>query len=550
MGIPRYYLNLNSQFGATYVHRLHHLKGKPIQKIYFDLNNLLYPVAMHSTPFQFVKDLCITIETTVLNHISKNPSNIYFFMDGTAPRAKLLTQRARRNEETTFFSSFSKKPSNFKTNPLHFTPGTTFMDSLTTSMIEYCKRKSLEYTQTTFHISGSNTPGEGEFKIFQHIAQGDRIPENILIVGADSDLIVFALLAPIEKNIFVLKNRELYDITKLRTFILQNSGKFHSDPKRTMIDFAFLSILSGNDYIPKLRGYSFATTWNRYIQSEQYLTELVNEKLSLNFNLFNKVLTGANTEHSKRNTSNSKSILQRITFGLLRIIPTYEIREDKTVVLLNQVEFGWADGINKVSQSLAAEMALENIRKNEEFLKMISHHKISRETLVLEMANLIQDEQEDVESFNVEVDSIGQEDINLYFDGLTWVLNFLHGVCHHPEFYFVNRPISKFHLGTCIGTRVFSVKERSEVLLVPKACALALLPAKALNIIPRELHPVVQDPEMRELFEGNVQELTTVWNQRDTPKRLADAVEKVRRDVSQVGFQHSKDVVVKQGRII
>ena len=100
--------------------------------------------------------------------------------------------------------------------------------------------------------------------------------ESHLIVGNDADLVVIAMSLPDIANISILfREKNTYvtiDIDKLQCNI---SSKYHS---QISLDFVLLSILNGNDYLPKLGYATFDKLWTAYgIITDLNMVPLINE---------------------------------------------------------------------------------------------------------------------------------------------------------------------------------------------------------------------------------------------------------------------------------
>jgi len=61
---------------------------------------------------------------------------------------------------------------------------------------------------TTIVLSGSDEPGEGEYKIFEHIRTCKNNQENHIIYGLDADLIMLSLLQ-LPKQIYLYRETNI-----------------------------------------------------------------------------------------------------------------------------------------------------------------------------------------------------------------------------------------------------------------------------------------------------------------------------------------------------
>ena len=114
----------------------------------------------------------------VVNH-AKPKKLIYIAIDGVAPRAKMNQQRSRRfksakaNKEVNeklHQLNIIRKDTFYKTNCI--SPGTELMQELGYKLKYFVKKKIEEdenWKYLKVILSDSNSPGEGEHKIFEYI---------------------------------------------------------------------------------------------------------------------------------------------------------------------------------------------------------------------------------------------------------------------------------------------------------------------------------------------------------------------------------------------
>jgi hypothetical protein len=94
---------------------------------------------------------------------------VYFVVLLSAWLTQLDEQEAKKDE------------SEFDT--LQFTPGSEFMQKLKDALVYLSvQRLAKQKPQLQFHISGSDRQGEGELKIFEHIAATPK-SDRCLVVG-------------------------------------------------------------------------------------------------------------------------------------------------------------------------------------------------------------------------------------------------------------------------------------------------------------------------------------------------------------------------------
>jgi len=228
---------------------------------------------------------------------------IFLAIDGVAPRAKMNQQRSRRfraikeleknkNQISNLNKSENENSIQFDSNCI--TPGTEFMNELSTSFKEWIKDKikyDSEWQQGCDVIfSGSEVPGEGEHKIMNYIRKIQKTKHykntsNLkhCLYGLDADLIMLGLVAH-EKNFTLLREKlswktsekitedinlyknlnaptsdgfHLLEISLLRDMLYlefkpREILSFNYNIERVVDDFIFMCMLIGNDFLPGL----------------------------------------------------------------------------------------------------------------------------------------------------------------------------------------------------------------------------------------------------------------------------------------------------------
>ena len=183
MGVPSYFSYLIRNHKDMLI-KLFDFKKK-INNLYFDSNSIVYDVLrMLSKDYEkykndekFEEDLIMGVCKQLDAYIDEiKPNNqVYIAFDGVAPVAKLEQQRTRR-----YKSMIEKKINNQlfgeknEWNKTAITPGTNFMDKLNNGVYNYYKGKEKSYNIKEFIFSGSDEPGEGEHKLFQHIRDNEK----------------------------------------------------------------------------------------------------------------------------------------------------------------------------------------------------------------------------------------------------------------------------------------------------------------------------------------------------------------------------------------
>jgi 5'-3' exonuclease len=270
MGIPSYFSHIIKNHSNIICKK----NNISIDNLYIDSNSIIYDV-IHSLEDNFsfdniFKNICIKL-MFYINSI--NPSNnIIIAFDGVAPIAKLEQQRTRRNRNIILNNLNEKinidKKVNFDTTQI--TPGTEFMNRLNVYIKKYFKSITLN---TNLILSLSDSPGEGEHKIFKYIRdnKNNHLKENTVIYGLDADLIMLSLLhSEFCNNIYLYREtpnfiKQInYDLNPNELYILNikllgyqialdlnNFNEISSDEMYILIkDYIFLCFVLGNDFMP------------------------------------------------------------------------------------------------------------------------------------------------------------------------------------------------------------------------------------------------------------------------------------------------------------
>eukprot|EP00211_Chloroparvula_japonica_P000989 CAMPEP_0119125512 /NCGR_PEP_ID=MMETSP1310-20130426/4751_1 /TAXON_ID=464262 /ORGANISM="Genus nov. species nov., Strain RCC2339" /LENGTH=964 /DNA_ID=CAMNT_0007115587 /DNA_START=31 /DNA_END=2922 /DNA_ORIENTATION=+ len=273
MGIKYFWKYLRKTFHAEGVLESGRTRdgAKHFDNIYVDVNNLLYPLASPD-----MDDTTVFLRMfALLDKIfyQYRPHGVVMLaMDGPAPLSKILTQKSRRLESVGAASQFDPDCM----SSLQFCPGTQFMDRLKHALLYYCcthLAKAERFKSVSFIVSGADREGEGEMKMFQHLYQSEKKTKS-LIISNDSDLALFCLQAQVaEHDMGILQ--VLDSAGELMTYwnignLAKTLSKYSQVPlQQTVDDFIFMSLLSGNDYLPTMEGYRMIKTWEKYVKVRQ-----------------------------------------------------------------------------------------------------------------------------------------------------------------------------------------------------------------------------------------------------------------------------------------
>jgi 5'-3' exonuclease len=279
MGIPSYF----SYIVKNHANIIKKLSSSTIRinNLYLDCNSIIYD-AVHNIDFTSLKESDVdAIIRAVCNKIDeyinqlKPDKTIYIAFDGVAPVAKLEQQRSRRYKslyQNGIMRSIYKNTKPDPWNTTAITPGTIFMKKLNEKIYSTYKNPE-KYNVNSIIISGSDIPGEGEHKLFEHIRnfQEQHKLDTTVIYGLDADLIMLSINhLPISNSIYLFRetphfiksiNAELEpnesyimdipELARIITLDMNNNEELTTEQQKNRIyDYIFLCFFLGNDFMP------------------------------------------------------------------------------------------------------------------------------------------------------------------------------------------------------------------------------------------------------------------------------------------------------------
>ncbi|KAL0477007.1 RAT1 [Acrasis kona] len=485
MGVSDFFPNIKNIFDLRSIVSHHNFKSRgkndQFHSIYFDINSLLYPVAFSSySQKQFFLKLLYLLRDFLSTHDATE--SVFFAVDGPGPRAKLITQRSRRYrkyidddstlEEHELFllrreiSLLKKKQK--KIDSRLFTPGTETMDHLKQVIcwLAYRIIKTGDYKPNKSYVSAADHEGEGEYKIFEHLHSdlGKDInvkeKKKVLIVGGDSDLILYGLQSTKFCHLFVSQidgsKYKKYDCNEIRAQLSQITNcKNVEQEERVIDDFCFLALLSGNDYVPKLKGYNFVKSWQEYLKykmvhPDEFLVEISNENLknpqeismTLNQNML-KAIVEANIVGNFRKVStpksksvvNYKNVVNIIFKKCYGKFPRYSVVPGDSVV----VHLKYVHRLIGVGESLSSNSAEINAAQDA-LLGPSSglYHLLNDDFGISESCykKLISCVCNEKESRDKQSPQDQTTQLNSYLEGILWTLSYLKAQCLNFSFHF------------------------------------------------------------------------------------------------------------------
>ena len=279
MGIPSYFSHI-IRAHSNVLKKLE-LSTIQINNLYLDCNSIIYE-AIYETDFSKIRHddfeyICNLICNKIKQHIAviRPNQNVFIAFDGVAPVAKLEQQRNRRYKsiyQNHIETVLLKKNASVHWNTTAITPGTPFMQFLNTFVTQKFQN-SKEFDIELLLVSCSDSPGEGEHKVFEYIRQfpeqhGDK---TTIIYGLDADLIMLSINhLPIASNIYLYRETPhfiknicedlepnqsyIIDIPELANIItldMNNQRELTTIQQRNRIyDYIFLCFFLGNDFLP------------------------------------------------------------------------------------------------------------------------------------------------------------------------------------------------------------------------------------------------------------------------------------------------------------
>lgn len=219
---------------------------------------------------------------------------VNLYGDGTAPFAKLCIQRERR------FSSKDELS-------LNFTPGTIFITSIPEKL-----KQILDIIRFRFNVKvniDTHEPGEAEIKIKNKLLEhyNHNKSESHILATNDADVILILTSHESYKQCNILLHNDVLSISELIKSHTYKYGK----SLFPNLDFTFLNLFMGNDYLPKVNLITVEKLWmcyrnnlDLYLDKEKYLIKLENKHMIINKNLLidilNSMICNVNTGRLKK----------------------------------------------------------------------------------------------------------------------------------------------------------------------------------------------------------------------------------------------------------
>ena len=289
MGIPSYFSHIIEKYSKIVLKNV-----EKVDNLFMDCNSIVYDVlrTMDVSNIDFENELINSVILKIEDYIQEiKPSKcVMIAFDGVAPFAKMNQQKTRRyKSELLVKKNVVKKNTGWSTS--NITPGTNFMNNLSTKMEKYFNNeKRLKYKLKNLIVSCSNFKGEGEHKIFQYLRDNKDINENMVLYGLDADLIMLSIFhIEYQNNIFIsreapefMKKYETNELLFMDIRLLCNainsemSCKYMN--KYRLNDYVFMCFLLGNDFLPHFPSLNIRT------HGIMTLLQIYNNKIGSNIN--------------------------------------------------------------------------------------------------------------------------------------------------------------------------------------------------------------------------------------------------------------------------
>ena len=227
---------------------------------------------------------------------------VIFAGDGVPPIAKLLLQRKRRLAHV-------DEIIDLHSSSLIFTPNTIFMSNIENTIKNIMKKYETALSITTeYYIECS---GEAELKLKKKIMEKNKNEplDTHIIISNDADVI--AMFSTFDYNvwtkIFILNDTKTIDIISVGHLLLSHM-QLYGYTKTFGLDFTTISILLGNDYLPKILCNDLTKIWSSYRNNHMRHPDglIINNNLNIDFliDLMNGIINRTKPHWLKKYTIN------------------------------------------------------------------------------------------------------------------------------------------------------------------------------------------------------------------------------------------------------
>jgi 5'-3' exonuclease len=313
MGIPSYF---------SYIVRQHRTIIRPylkneeaIDNLYLDANSIIYDAVQKEDSIRD-KVTGLVDETKLIAAVCEKicyyirligpTQKVFIAFDGVAPIAKMNQQRNRRymslllddqaQQQAQAQQAQAQKAQEPHWNTSAITPGTAFMQQLSSGIQTRFFQKEKEFGLNTLKISTAEEAGEGEHKIYEYIRENKAYhgTTKTIIYGLDADLIMLTLnhlhisaemylfretphfIQHIDKtlnpNAQYLMNIKQFGDAIIRELSAQDIQKDTSQDivngsENKIFDYIFICFLLGNDFLPHFPALNIRTNGITYLMN-------------------------------------------------------------------------------------------------------------------------------------------------------------------------------------------------------------------------------------------------------------------------------------------
>lgn len=297
MGIPSYFVHIVKNHRN--IIKIFNKNDIKVDNLYIDSNSIIYDALRtikYTNNASFEKQLITMVCEKVLYYIKLiNPvQRVLVAFDGVAPVAKLEQQRNRRYK-TWYTANYNANAIEASTkasaeasaeawDTTACTPGTAFMDTLYKEISKYFITPIIGIEKDlNIMISGSNSCGEGEHKIYSYIRDNKRYhyDTNTVIYGLDADLIMLTLIhTKISQNLYLFRETphfitsidknlvpnqhyvlDIYELGEKLNLEMSLNKSINNVPvvKDCIYDYIFMCFFLGNDFMPHFAALNIRT---------------------------------------------------------------------------------------------------------------------------------------------------------------------------------------------------------------------------------------------------------------------------------------------------
>ena len=258
---------------------------------YLDYNCLIHHASRGvSNSDEDVITQVVSYTRTLINDIVKPSDCVFIAMDGPVPVAKMIRQRERR------FKKIEPSDTNSTFDSNKITPGTEFMHKLAQRIHSLISLRVFQVRCVLF--SDSSVPGEGEWKIFQHIRNECNSATLICLYGLDADLVVWTMASNCLRNVILCREDDdgvlmFFELYQSLNRLLHKKHGLNIHDYKVLWDIVLVLMLGGNDFVSpieclKIRNQGWTHLIECYVRFGQ---SFVDHNKRVNWDMYHQFLT-------------------------------------------------------------------------------------------------------------------------------------------------------------------------------------------------------------------------------------------------------------------